>query len=110
MATRRSFLLLAVFASLCHCTEGSPSSAEGAAGRGNRRKLTIKGSDTMVILGQRWAEAYADIEPRAAVQVTGGGTGTGIAALINGSTDICQASRPMSDREKEDLFAKRGVA
>ena len=109
MATRRSFLLLAIFASLCHCTQGSPSSAEGTAGRVNRGKLTIKGSDTMVILGQRWAEAYAGIEPHAVVQVTGGGTGTGIAALINGSTDICEASRPMTDREKEDLRAKRGV-
>jgi phosphate transport system substrate-binding protein len=63
----------------------------------------------MVILGQRWAEAYAGVDPQAVVQVTGGGTGTGIAALINGSTDICEASRPMSDREKEELRAKRGV-
>ena len=109
MATRRSFLLLAIFASLCHCTQGSPSSAEGTAGRVNRGKLTIKGSDTMVILGQRWAEAYAGIEPHAVVQITGGGTSTGIAALINGSTDICEASRPMSDREKEELRSKRGV-
>jgi phosphate transport system substrate-binding protein len=63
----------------------------------------------MVILGQRWAEAYASVDGSAVVQVTGGGTGTGIAALINGSTDICAASRAMSDREKEELFAKRGV-
>jgi len=40
--------------------------------------------------------------------VTGGGSGTGIAALINGSTDICEASRPMKDKEKEDVQAKRG--
>jgi len=63
----------------------------------------------MVILGQRWAEAYANGNPTAVVQVTGGGTGTGIAALINGSTDVCEASRPMSDREREDLRSKRGV-
>jgi phosphate transport system substrate-binding protein len=106
MATRRSYLLLAFFAYLCQCTQGSPSGAEG---RVNRGKLTVKGSDTMVILGQRWAEAYAGVDPQAVVQVTGGGTGTGIAALINGSTDICEASRPMSDREKEELRAKRGV-
>jgi phosphate transport system substrate-binding protein len=72
--------------------------------------LTIKGSDTMVILGQRWAETYAKVDPNAAVQVTGGGTGTGIAALINGSTDICEASRPMNEREKAELYAKRGTA
>ena len=64
----------------------------------------------MVILGQRWAEAYAKADPSAAVQVTGGGTGTGIAALINGSTDICEASRPMNEREKQELLTKRGTA
>ena len=63
----------------------------------------------MVILGQRWAEAYAQVDPVAVVQVTGGGTGTGIAALINGSTDICEASRPLSDREREEVITKRGV-
>jgi phosphate transport system substrate-binding protein len=63
----------------------------------------------MVILGQRWAEAYAKVDPMAVIQVTGGGTGTGIAALINGSTDVCQASRPMSDKERSELHAKRGV-
>jgi len=63
----------------------------------------------MVILGQQWAEAYAKMDPTTVVQVTGGGTGTGIAALINGSTDICEASRPMNEREKEDLLAKRGA-
>jgi phosphate transport system substrate-binding protein len=63
----------------------------------------------MVILGQRWAEAYAKVDPTSAVQVTGGGSGTGIAALINGSTDICEASRAMSDKERDELLAKRGV-
>jgi phosphate transport system substrate-binding protein len=63
----------------------------------------------MVILGQRWAEGYAKVDPTAVVQVTGGGTGTGIAALINGSTDICEASRPMNEREKGELLAKRGT-
>ena len=70
-----------------------------SAGRG----ITIKGSDTMIILGQRWAEQYMDGNPGKVVQVTGGGSGTGIAALINGTTDICQASRPMKDDEKKKL-------
>ena len=65
--------------------------------------LTIKGSDTMVILGQRWAEEYMKKNPGTALQVTGGGSGTGISALINGTTDICQASRAMSASEKEKL-------
>lgn len=109
MPTRRSLLLTAALAVLCHCTQGNPAAGDGSSARSAKGKLTIKGSDTMVILGQRWAEAYANVEPAALVQVTGGGTGTGIAALINGSTDICQASRSMTDKEREDLLAKRGV-
>jgi phosphate transport system substrate-binding protein len=62
--------------------------------------LTVKGSDTMVILAQRWAESYMKQDPSKRVQVTGGGSGVGIAALINGSTDIANASRPMRDAEK----------
>jgi len=70
--------------------------------------VTVKGSDTMVILGQRWAEEYMKKNPGAVIQVTGGGSGTGIAALINGSTDIAQASRPMKPEEKASVKAKRG--
>src|SRR5512139_897303 len=76
------------------------------------KAVTIKGSDTMVILGQRWAEAYMAAHPGAVVQVTGGGSGTGIAALINGTTDICQSSRPMKDDERKklrDRFQTMGV-
>ncbi len=65
--------------------------------------ITIKGSDTMVILGQRWAEQYMAKVPGTTIQVTGGGSGTGISALINGTTDICQASRTMSEAEKNNL-------
>ncbi len=67
------------------------------------RGLTVKGSDTMVILGQRWAEQYMNANPGRIIQVTGGGSGTGIAALINGTTEICMASRPMKPDEKRKL-------
>ncbi len=67
------------------------------------KNITVKGSDTMVILGQRWAEIFMSQNPGIVVQVTGGGSGTGIAALINGTTDICEASRPMKQSEKEKL-------
>lgn len=73
-----------------------PGAAEAA-------QITVKGSDTMVILGQRWAEEYGKKAPDVAVQVTGGGSGTGISALINGTTDICQASRAMKPAEKAKL-------
>src|SRR4051794_27264813 len=65
--------------------------------------ITVKGSDTMVILAQRWAEEFMKQNPSSKIQVTGGGSGTGIAALINGSTDIATASRPMKDAEIEKL-------
>lgn len=65
--------------------------------------ITVKGSDTMVILAQRWAEVYMVAHPDASIQVTGGGSGTGISALINGTTDICNASRPMKGSEREKL-------
>jgi phosphate transport system substrate-binding protein len=66
---------------------------------------TVKGSDTMVVLAQRWAEAWMQKQPAKKVQVTGGGSGTGIAALINGTTDIATASRAMKAEEKSKLPA-----
>jgi ABC-type phosphate transport system substrate-binding protein len=73
-----------------------------------KKTITVKGSDTMVILGQRWAEHYMAEFPGTVVQVTGGGSGTGIAALINGATDICQSSRPLDDKERGQIRAKFG--
>jgi phosphate transport system substrate-binding protein len=68
--------------------------------------ITIKGSDTMVRLGQRWAEEYMKVHPDVVIQVSGGGSGTGIAALLNGTTDICEASRDMKPQEYDDGKAK----
>jgi len=68
--------------------------------------VTVKGSDTLVILGQKWAEVYMKGHPGSTVQVTGGGSGTGIAALLNGTTDICNASRPMKTKEIAQFLAK----
>jgi len=66
-------------------------------------KITVKGSDTMVILAQKWAEVYMKKNPGVGIQVTGGGSGVGISALINGSTDIATSSRPMKKAEKDKL-------
>jgi len=76
------------------------------------KKITVKGSDTMVILAQKWAEVYMKSHPETVIQVTGGGSGTGIAALINGATDICNASRPMKQSEMnklKDRYASLGI-
>jgi phosphate transport system substrate-binding protein len=72
------------------------------------KKITIKGSDTMVILAQKWAEVYMKSHPEVNLQVTGGGSGTGISALINGGTDICNASRPMKQSEIDKLKERYG--
>ena len=76
------------------------------SGLAQQTKITVKGSDTMVILAQKWAELYMKKNPAASIQVTGGGSGTGITALINGTTDICNSSRPMKQTEIEKLKAR----
>ncbi|WP_300564886.1 phosphate ABC transporter substrate-binding protein [Flavobacterium sp.] len=72
-------------------------------------KITVKGSDTMVILAQKWAEVYMSKHPETAIQVTGGGSGVGISALINGSTDIANSSRPIKPSEVEKIKARYGT-
>ncbi|HOP99011.1 MAG TPA: phosphate ABC transporter substrate-binding protein [Verrucomicrobiota bacterium] len=62
--------------------------------------ITIKGSDTLVILAQKWAERYMSTQPETKIQVTGGGSGIGFAALQNGQTDIANASRPIKPAER----------
>lgn len=89
-------LLLAV--TLVHC-----------GGNRRARPITLKGSDTMVILGQRWAEAYMARNPGVVIQVTGGGSGTGIAALVNGTTDVCQSSRPIKEEEQKQIAERHGA-
>ncbi len=60
-----------------------------------------KGSDTLVNVAQAWAEEYQKVDPKVSVAVTGGGSGTGIAALINGTVDLANASRKIKRREKK---------
>lgn len=64
-----------------------------------RTLIQNKGSDTLVNVAQAWAEAYPSVNPDVAVAVTGGGSGTGIAAMINGTVDIANASRKMKEKE-----------
>jgi phosphate transport system substrate-binding protein len=70
---------------------------------GGKKTITVKGSDTMVILAQRWAEEYMAKHPDIVVQVTGGGSGVGLSALINGTTDIANSSRPIKNSEVDKL-------
>ena len=69
--------------------------------------LSIKGSDTMVHLVSSWTEEFMKTNAAVDISVTGGGSGTGIAALINGTTDICAASRGMKEKEQNEAGANK---
>jgi phosphate transport system substrate-binding protein len=72
--------------------------------------ITVKGSDTLVILAQKWAEVYMSKHPETKIQVTGGGSGVGLAALQNKTTDLANASRKIKAGEIEGCikaFSKR---
>lgn len=73
----------------------------GCGGKSSDGRTVIqnKGSDTLVNVALAWAEAYGKVESKVAVAVSGGGSGTGIAALLNGTVDIANSSRPMKPKE-----------
>lgn len=68
--------------------------------------ITVKGSDTMVNLAQKWAEEYMKLHPEVSIQVTGGGSGTGVAALLNKTTEIANSSRELKASELEEAKTK----
>ena len=75
-------------------------------GQTHKKAIQIKGSDTMVNLGQAWAESYMKKSPLTNLAVTGGGSGTGIASIIAGSADIAQSSRDMEPKELAQARSK----
>ena len=77
---------------------GRPS---GNGATGGRSLIQNKGSDTLVNVAQAWAESYKEVEPNTAVAVSGGGSGTGISAMINGTVDLANSSRAMKEKELE---------
>jgi len=68
--------------------------------------IQIKGSDTMVNLGQAWAEKFMEENPNTSIAVTGGGSGTGVSSLINGTCDIAETSREMEQKEIDQAKQK----
>lgn len=80
-----------------------------ACGGGHKSQLQIKGSDTMINLVQVLAEQYMHQDKETQVIVTGGGSGTGIAALVNEKTNLANASRKIKSKE-EDLFKKKSLS
>lgn len=90
-----AFLFLALVFSACASQQEGSSGTPGAADI----YIQNKGSDTIVNLALAWAERYQTVNPNVRISVTGGGTGTGIAALINRTVDIANASRQISPEE-----------
>jgi phosphate transport system substrate-binding protein len=86
---------------------GSPASAQSSTA-GSQKTIEDIGSDTIVNLALAWAEAYQKVNPAVRISVSGGGSGTGFAALINKTTDIANASRKIKDEETQNA-RKNGV-
>lgn len=97
---KRAIVLVTCVALTASC---SRDTGEGGT---ERAVIQNKGSDTLVNVAQAWAEAYASVNPAVAVAVTGGGSGTGISSLINGTVDIANASREMRESEIESARAQ----
>jgi phosphate transport system substrate-binding protein len=95
----KAYLLLALLSVLLPGCGGAPD---------DYTLLEVKGSDTEVSLALSLAEAYMDKDSAVSIAVTGGGSGTGIAALTNGRTDIANSSRPMKEKEIH-LAEERGI-
>jgi phosphate transport system substrate-binding protein len=72
-------------------------------------ELSVQGSDTMVLLAQRWANAYMGSHPGLRIEVSGGGSGTGVAALVNRTADLATCSRKIRAREVESYVRAFGV-
>jgi phosphate transport system substrate-binding protein len=92
-----AFVLIGLAAIHSACADGPDRAAASA--------LENRGSDTMVNLALAWAEAYQGVRPDVRVSVSGGGTGTGLAALVNGTVDIANASRAIKSEELEQAQA-----
>ncbi len=95
-------LLLVILLSACR---GPSTSASQAGPQTEESYIENKGSDTIVNLALAWAERYQELYPKVRISVTGGGSGTGIAALINGTVDIANASRPIKPEEEQSIEA-----
>jgi phosphate transport system substrate-binding protein len=96
--------LVILFAGLAACRDqrGAGSQQPGSGSQ----TIENKGSDTLVNLALAWAESYMHDHPEIRISVTGGGSGTGIAALLNGTVDLANASREMKSEEIKAAQAK----
>jgi len=98
-----SLLLPAAVCSAIIALTGCNKKSADDGSQPSSKKMTeirAKGSDTMIQLATAWSEAYRKVKPNVMVNANGGGSGTGIAALQNGTTDLCNASREIKPEER----------
>src|SRR5512144_1944505 len=100
------FIRSVIIVLLIFSTSFARSSSSTGTASNNSSYIENKGSDTIVNLALAWAEKYQAEHPEVRISVTGGGSGTGIAALINGTTDIANASRQIKPEEVAEAQAK----
>ncbi|MCX5777434.1 MAG: PstS family phosphate ABC transporter substrate-binding protein [Candidatus Firestonebacteria bacterium] len=84
---------------LCFLTFGCSKESRDNAALAKSKSIQIKGSDTIVNLVQKWAEDYSSTDASLNIGITGGGSGTGFAAIINGTCDIAMSSRSIEEAE-----------
>lgn len=102
---KKAFLLLWIGFLLIGCAPAAESGGSSAPSDSDASYIENKGSDTIVNLALAWAEAYREVRPDVRISVTGGGSGTGLAALVNGTVDIANASRSIKPEEIEAVEA-----
>ena len=101
-------IVIALYSFLIFSNSSVNDAANGVLNDDTPSIIKNKGSDTMVNLAQAWAEAYTNISDTASVEVSGGGSGTGVAALINGTVDIANCSRQVKEKEKQQAIENTG--
>src|SRR5512136_1463582 len=99
---KKNHILAAVLLLLITACGSGPGG--GTTQPGTTAYIENKGSDTIVNLALAWAESYQKLHPEVSISVTGGGSGTGIAALVNGTVDIANASRRIKDEELQQAL------
>ncbi|MCR4428177.1 MAG: phosphate ABC transporter substrate-binding protein [Caldiserica bacterium] len=102
-----AFVILGFLATAC-TSSPSPSPTSPSTGTGLSGNIVVKGSDTMVNLSSAWAEAFQLKNPGVKISVSGGGSGFGITALIDGTADLCNNSRPLKEEEIERARKEKG--
>ena len=95
----RTIFIIVIILLITGCQSGGPTSGNNSGSQSET--IENKGSDTIVNLALAWAEYYQELHPETRISVTGGGSGTGIASLINGTVDIANASRQIKSEEIE---------